>query len=342
MKKLLSVFIFSLAAIVLITSCSQQPEHINTIPDDAFTVMHFNPEPCNREDMVKQLEENEEYQDMMKKLRKESETMANILEDFIKDPSSIGVDMESEMFGFAAPLKDNDKYYFGVSMLMKKPDKFEAVLKKLATEMEANISIESEDDFKKVALPGGIVIWNEKQLLMLGSNGEFDALTKGKYLMTQETKYSITANKDFMLFYENCMDANIWVTSNIENLSTEMSMMGKMAGVKLTDNFAHMHFDWDKKEGQFMMIAKLRVNDEIKNMDYEDIQRIVEQTDAMDNIPALFGKQPYGYNYEWDDEEIDDEAYEKALKELDNVSEEDVDSLLNELEKELDKEMSAE
>nr|MDA3819579.1 DUF4836 family protein [Candidatus Delongbacteria bacterium] len=212
----------------------------------------------------------------------------------------------------------------------------------LAEEMEANISIESEDDFKKVALPGGIVIWNKKQLLMLGSNGEFDALTKGKYLMTQEAKSSITANKDFMQFYDNCLDANIWVTSNIENLRTEMSMMGKMAGVKLTGNFAHIHFDWDKKKGQFMMIAKLRVNDEIKNMDFEDIQRIAEETDAMNNFPALFGKKPYGYGYDWENEELNEEDYEEAIKELDNVSEEDVDSLLNELEKELDKELSAE
>lgn len=342
MKQIISVLILSLAAVILVTSCSQQPEHINTIPGDAFTVMHFNPDPGNRDDMVKQLEENEDYQDMMKELREKSETMANILEDFIKEPSSIGIDIESEMFGFAAPLEDNNKYYFGVSMLMKKPDKFEEVLKKLAEEMEADISIESEDDFKKVSLPFGIVMWNKKQLLMLGSNGEFDALTKGKYLMTQEAKNSITKNKDFMLFYKNCLDANIWVTSNIDNLSTEMSMMGKMAGVKLTDNYAHMHFDWDKKEGQFMMIAKLRVNDEIKNMDFEDIQRIAEETDAMDKIPALLGKRPYGYDYDWENEEFNEEDYEKAIKELDNVSKEDVDSLLNELERELDKEMSAE
>ncbi|MGC9330986.1 MAG: DUF4836 family protein [Bacteroidales bacterium] len=290
MKNVISVFILSLATVMLITSCSQQPEHINTIPGDAFTVMHFNPDPCNRDDIIKQLKENEDYQDMMKELREESETMANILEDFIKEPSSIGVDMEAEMFGFAAPLEDNDQFYFGVSMLMKNPDKFEEVLKKMAEEMEADISIESEGDFKKVALPVGIVIWNKKQLLVLGSNGDFDALTKGKYLMTQEPKSSITANKDFMQFYENCLDANIWVTSNIDNLSTEMSMMGKMAGVKLTDNYAHIHFDWDKKEGQFMMISKLRVNDEIKNMDFEDIQRIAIETGAMNNLTALFGR----------------------------------------------------
>ncbi|MGM0650263.1 MAG: DUF4836 family protein, partial [Bacteroidota bacterium] len=179
MKKMFSLLFLGLAAVIFITSCSKQPKHINTIPGDSFAVIHFKPEKGKREEMVKKLEENENYQETMKDLRKESEVMADILEDFIKDPSSIGLDMNAEIFGFSAPMEDKNMYY-GLSFLMKKQDKFEKVLKDIAGEMEMDITINDEDGFKHVSFPMGILIWNKEKAMALGSDKDFDAMAKAK------------------------------------------------------------------------------------------------------------------------------------------------------------------
>lgn len=324
--------IFAVAALILITSCSKQPEHINTIPGDAFAVITFNPDNENRDEVVEDIQNNEDFREFMKELREDSEVMANILEEFIEDPTTSGIDMYEEIFAFAAPL--DDYMIFGTSMLLKKASTFEEVLKKVAKEMEFELKIEDEDGFKKVRFPMGIAIWDKSKVMVLGSNGIADLEEKAKEFMQQKVSNSIMNNKDFSEFYENAMDFNLWFSSNIENLETEITMMEKMLEVQLDDNFAHMHFDWDKKAGQFTMITKMRVNEDIRDMSITDMSELLEETGAMNRLPMFGG--PREYSEEWAEEQLSQEDWEEAEKIMDTITEEDVEAMLEELEKEMD------
>ncbi len=324
--------IFAVAATILITSCSKQPEHINTIPGDAFAVITFNPDEENRDEVVEDIQNNEDFREFMKEVREDSKVMANILEDFIEDPTTSGIDMYEEIFAFAAPL--DDYMIFGTSMLLKKASTFEEVLKKVAKEMEFELKIEDEDGYKKVRFPMGIAIWDKTKVMVLGSNGIADLEEKAKEFMQQKVSKSIMKNKDFSEFYENAMDFNLWFSSNIENLETEITMMEKMLEVQLDDNFAHMHFDWDKKAGQFTMITKMRVNEDIRDMSITDMSELLEETGAMNRLPMLGGSREY--SEEWAEEQLREEDWEEAEKIMDTIKEEDVEAMLKELEKEMD------
>jgi hypothetical protein len=338
MKRITSLLSIAVVLMIIVSSCSKQPEHINTIPGDAFAVMTLKPDPENRDEMVKEIKANEDYQEMMEKLREDSEVMADLLEDFIEDPTTSGIDMYKESFFFAAPMDDNMIY--GTSMLLKKASTFEETLKKVAKEMEFELKIEDEDGFKKVSFPKGIAIWDKTKVMIIGSDGMADLEENAKELMNQKAGESIMEDKDFAEFYNNVMDFNMWFSSNIENMDTEITMMEKMLDVQLDDNYAHMHFDWDKKAGQFTMIAKMRVNEDIRDMSINEMAELMEETDMLDRLPMFGG--PGAYADEWAEEELSEDEWEKAQEAMDTISEEDVEAMLKELEAEMDEDLSAE
>lgn len=195
MKRIFQLASVALVVLLLATSCGKTPSHINVIPGDAFGVMLLKPGEMDRDALVKQIESNDEYKDAMEEIREESEVLADILDDFIKDPNSLGLDMEAEMYLFTAP--NDDEIMFGYVMAMKKASAFEDVLKKLIAEMDMGIDIEDADGFKKVVLPmgAGIIIWDKEKLLVLGSDGEFDAEATAKKLMNQKHQNQLLLTK---------------------------------------------------------------------------------------------------------------------------------------------------
>ena len=93
MKSNYLIFTLLLSFVLIFTSCDKQPEHINSVPGDAFGVLTIKPDPGQREEIMKSLEKNEEYKDAMDDLREENESMADLLEDFIEDPNTSGLDL---------------------------------------------------------------------------------------------------------------------------------------------------------------------------------------------------------------------------------------------------------
>ncbi len=335
MKRIFQLASVALVVLLLATSCGKTPSHINVIPGDAFGVMLLKPGEMDRDALVKQIESNDEYKDAMEEIREESEVLADIFDDFIKDPNSLGLDMEAEMYLFTAP--NDDEIMFGYVMAMKKASAFEDVLKKLIAEMDMGIDIEDADGFKKVVLPmdAGIIIWDKEKLLVLGSDGEFDAEATAKKLMNQKASESVTSNKDFAEFYSNCLGFNIWVSSNIDNMKEQIQMAETFLDIELNDNFAHLHLGWDKKIGEFQLVFKMRVNEDIRNIDPEKVQELMEETDMLDGIQGLIGGRSsdddYYYDEEWEEEWADE------LEATEEITDEELEALFDELEAELEK-----
>lgn len=333
MKRTIQLISTAIILLFIVSSCGKQPAHMNVIPSDAFGVMLINPGDFDREKMAEQIESNEDYKEMLEELKEENEEMSKILDDFIKNPSSIGINTESEMYVFVAPLDKN--MIFGLVMEMKKPSKFEEVLKKIAKEAEMPVEIEDADGFQKVAFPNGIAIWDSKRILVLGSDTEMDAEKEAKKLLNQKASESISQNKDYMDFYANRLGLNFWMSSNINNLKNEMDMIESMLGVKLTKNFAHLHLGWDDNIGEFTMTFKMRVNEEIRNMDPEEIMQLLEDSELDQKIPMLLG-QRNAYEYGMD-EDYADEYIEDYGENMEDYTEEDLEELFKELEAEMEK-----
>ncbi|MEA1875104.1 MAG: DUF4836 family protein [Bacteroidota bacterium] len=332
MKRSIQLISVAIILIFIVSACGKQPAHMSVIPDDAFGVMLINPGDFDRDKATEQIQSNDEYKEAMEELKEENEEMAKILEDFVKDPSSIGINTESEMYLFVAPFDEN--MIFGMVMEMQKPSKFEEVLKKLAKEAEMPVEIEDADGFQKVSFPNGIAMWDSKRILVLGSDSEIDAEKEAKKLLNQNASESISQNEDYMDFYENRLGLNFWMSSNIDNMKDEMDMVESMIGVKLSNNFAHLHLGWDDNIGEFTMTFKMRVNEEIRSMDPEKIKQLLEDSGLDQKIPMLLGQQS-AYEYGMD-EDYADEYLEDYGENMEDISDEDLERLFEELETEME------
>ncbi len=335
-------FIGIITALVLVAvSCGKKPSHINVIPDNAYGVIVVKPSQTNSKKLQEQFEANEDFQEVLQTLKEEKPELAQIFEDFTKDPTSLGIDLNQEAYAFIS--SDEEQDFVASAFALKKASKFKDFVQTILEEMEINMEIETDENLNILAFPMdvGYITWdNEKALILVFMKGEGEAKELSKKLMTQKAGNSIMQNKDFQTFYNNRLDLNVWVSSNIDKLEDEIAMAEKFLGFDINDNFAHLHLGWDKKSGEFTTILKLRVNKEIRNMDYKDIQEILETSGLKDEIENkihgrssyygdeyydeyLEGYEGYDEGAEYDEEELTEEEMQMLLEEIEDASNEE-------------------
>jgi hypothetical protein len=331
MKRIHIFSLFLIIGILLLNSCAKKTNHMNVIPADTYAVIVINPIDFDTEDFSDNLKKNEEYQDVLESMREDSETLAKIFEDFIQNPESAGIDMKNEIYLFFAPLEE--KTQVGVVFKLGNPTNLEKLIIALVDEWGLDAKITDENGLKQIKFPTANIIWDKEKVLLLGSTSADDLSENAKQLIAQKQSESILTNTDFNIFYKECLSMNLWISTNISNMKSEIDMASGMVGVKLTDNFIHLHLDWNKTEGLFTMLFKLKLNEEIREMEMNKIMDILEGTDLFSSILNRRLKN----SSQNSDEEWEDEYMETYKKQMDEISEEEMDSLLNELEKELEK-----
>ncbi len=318
------------ALVLVVASCGKKPSHINAIPDNAYGVIVAKPSQIDSKKLQEQFESNEEFQEVLQKLKEEAPELAQLFEDFMKDPNSLGVDLSQEAYAFIS--SDEEQDFVASAFALKKASKFQDLVQTVLEEMEMEMEIETDENLNILAFPMnvGCITWdNEKALILVFMKGAGDAKALSQKLMTQKAGNSIMQNKDFQTFYNNCLDVNVWVSSNIDKLEDEIAMAEKFLGFDINDNFAHLHLGWDKKSGEFTTILKLRVNEEIRNMDYKDIQELLEESGLKDEIEnKIYGRSSY-YGDEYYDEYLEGyEGYDEGVE----YDEEELQMILDEVE----------
>ncbi|MEA3462854.1 MAG: DUF4836 family protein, partial [Bacteroidota bacterium] len=203
MKRLSIVFIW--AAVLALSSCSKKvPDFVNSIPDDAIAVVSINPIQVHTKSQINTFESIKE------KVKDE------IWKQILDNPLSTGLMMNEYAYVFVT--MEEQAPVIGVVCGMKDVKKFEATLSKIkediSEEFESNevyTWIQPDDE--------GIIAWNSKQMIVLGSpdGDEFETsyFTGTLDLMFNPVKEeALTSLVDFKDFLGKMKDLNLWLSSN--------------------------------------------------------------------------------------------------------------------------------
>jgi len=239
MKKLFFVLIVTTAFVL--SSCSRKsPEFVHSIPDDAIAVVSLHPMQIHTKSKVNTFESIKE--------RVKDEIWGQILED----PLSTGLMMDEYAYVFAK--MEEEAIVIGVVSGMKDAKKFENTLSKIDEDLSSEFQV---NEIYSWIQPdkGGIIGWNEEQMIVLGSPDseelETSYFTESLDLMFSPVREeSITSLVDFKDFQGKMKDLNLWISSN------EMfDIVEKMIGDKIPDfpltlynNYAQVYFDFANGE----------------------------------------------------------------------------------------------
>lgn len=343
MKNSKLFIILFVVTVLFFSSCSN--DRSVHIPKDAFFVAMFDGNKASKFYNKKQA--SEAMQPVLDEIKGQLPNTEIILNDFIDDINSLGIEFSGKSYLFAIT---KDKNVMGMIIPIKRK-KLEENINIVAKDFNLEISalLKEKNGIKYFELPGQLVIgWNNKTAIcILGKNAKSDIFEEYFNLKRDE---SILVNSDYKEFKRNCKDYNLWISSDvithIEDSRDLADKLNSLTGIDLTNNYGHVHFDIQLDE--ISMVSKLKFNKSVRNF---DPQRIMENADdiswvlrnLIDEVGESLRKlSPYNYDYynnsdyyeEYLEEDIDVD-YDYDLEELIN-SGLFTDEEIEELKKELD------
>jgi len=253
MKKLSFVVIVTVA--LVISSCSKKtPVFVHSIPDDAIAVVSLHPMQIHTKSKVNTFESIKE--------RVKDEIWGAILED----PLSTGLMMDEYAYVFVT--MEEQAPVIGVVSGMKDVKKFENTLSNIDEDLSSKFEV---NEIYTWIQPdkGGIIGWNEDQMIVLGSpDGEelgtpyfTESLEK---MFSPVKEESITSLVDFKDFQGKMKDLNIWISSNEMFALVEKMIGDKMPEfpVALYHNYAQIYFDF--ANGELDISGETHFSEEVK------------------------------------------------------------------------------
>lgn len=253
MKKL--SFALILIAALLVSSCSRKsPEFVHSIPDDAIAVVSLHPMQIHTKSNINSIESIKE--------RVKDEIWGAILED----PLSTGLMMDEYAYVFVK--MEDETPIIGVVSGMKDVKKFESTLSKIDEDLSSKFEVNEVYTWIQPD-KGGIIGWNEEQMIVLGTPGD-NVLETVYFTENLEKMFnpvreeSITSLVDFKDFLGKMQDLNLWVSSN------EMfDIIEKMVGDKMPDfpvalyhNYAQIYIDF--ANGEMNINGETHFSEEVK------------------------------------------------------------------------------
>lgn len=336
MKRQLTIFLTLLIAAALLWSCSKTSDKLNHIPKETFAVLMVDGSQHDFAKNTDMLKENEDYEEMMEEVKQVSEKLYDLLQDVMKDPTKSGLMVNKDMFVFGYT---NDKDILVAATIGIKQKILEENMELLSKELEFELEMEEKDGIKYNMPESDMIFGYSKDLLILVTiaEGNNTDLEKELFrLFNLKKDETISGNKDFKEFSKNCKDVNIWISSNVAKEVTDaesISMMEKLIGIKISDNYGHIHFSFEKNEWE--MTLKLRFNESIQEADWNKVMKNLDEFGLMDE---LFGRSnSWDDDYGWDDDEWDDEwdeyEYDDSYEEM---TDEEWEEFFQEFEEELE------
>jgi len=248
-------FVLILISVLVLISCSRKsPQFVHSIPDDAIAVVSLHPMQLHTKSKVNTFESITE--------KVKDEIWGQILEN----PLSTGLMMDEYFYVFVT--MEEHAPLIGVVSGMKDAKKFEATLSKIDEDLSSQIEVNEVFSWIQPD-KGGVIGWNEEQMIVLGSP-DGDQFGTAFFTESLENMFSpvkeesVTSLVDFKDFQGKMKDLNLWISSN-EMFDVLEKMMGDQIPefpVALYHNYAQIFIDFDN--GVMNIDSETHFSEEVK------------------------------------------------------------------------------
>ncbi|MBL4606016.1 MAG: DUF4836 family protein [Flavobacteriaceae bacterium] len=293
MKKIkkgsIGVLLFAIG-ILLFSSCTSS-DSLKVIPKETNMVSTIDVFSIARKGNLTQLSDFSFFKAFKKEIQNESSKISKIVNDLMKDPTSAGIDLTSELFIFEVSKGDKGNFIC-FSMEIGSSEKFAEFLKTLAGETGMPLNIEDKVTYKYTDISGEAALaWDDEKVILLtpqGSRNTENLSSTAEELLSLEKKDQITANEKFNKFYKNKKDMNLWVSTDL----LKNNVVFRQLGIESMDNImgnqlsVYLGFEDDK----IVMSTQVTLN--------STLQKRFDENNIFDNdfnteLLNYFPKQSY-------------------------------------------------
>jgi len=289
--KSIGIVLFAMGLLFFSSCINQSPENLKVIPKETSAVSVFDIYSIARKGKLDKIEEMNFYKTFKKEIRSENKKVSKIIENVIEDPSILGLNLTSDVFGYYVNAA-KDERFLCLSAEIKDQEKFVEFIEDILDKSEIEFDIENEKTYSYTLIKNkSAIAWDEKKAILLiaenyksRENLSFEIET----LMGLPEKDQITANDKFAKFYNNKKDVSFWFSTNYFTDSYSFKRLEKEVGFDITDNYISSYLNFG--DNDISLRTQFDPNSEIKKM--------MDKNDVWDNrfnsqLLNCFPKQNY-------------------------------------------------
>ncbi len=265
-SSLITSLLFSIVFLVLITSCTKNPNSIKFIPNNAHVVTVFNISSIiNKGDLY-----NVDNLENLNKLRNNKENLkineVQFIDKILDNPLSIGLNYDKDWFSFYIN-EPNQEQLFCFSAGVVNEKSITNFIQEFLTTSDAIYKIEKEENYNFTITDNHTALaWDNKKLLIVSSENsgakEIDLKTKIKELFNLKPNEQLVNNDSFQEFYSNKKDISVWMSSNLYSEHREFKQFEAKYDLDASNNYFSFFFDF--KAGQIDLDAQFEGNNSVE------------------------------------------------------------------------------
>lgn len=253
-------------SIILLSSCSHEPESLKVIPKETNAVSIIDIHSIVKKGKLDEITEFKFFRTLKKEIRNENKKVSRIMDNIIENPSVTGVNFSNDLFLYYLNQADDEKY-FCISAEIKNKEKFGTFLEETLDEMHVEFGMEKNKDYNHILLGEAVIGWDaDKLIILLAENyrSRTNLDLEIETLMKLKEKDQITSNKEFNKFYENKKDLSAWFSTNMLEDSYGFRKIQKSVDFDLSENHISAHLNFG--DNNISLVTTFSPNEEIQKM----------------------------------------------------------------------------
>lgn len=248
LKKIKSLGVILLGiATLLVTSCSNNPKGLNTVPKDAIFVGVIDLHSIYKKGELEQIKNFEAFKTLQKELRSENKKLSDFVEEIMENPKKTGIDLKKDIFIYGiGDFKEGQAVC--MSFELRDEQDFSQFIQKILSEANFNPEIKQIEKYSYIEHLGALITWDKNKALFVGKiTGQNQSEQYIKKLMNLPSSEQITQNKSFNKFYKNKKDISFWLGMDIFQKQAGYLSFFRGLGYDFTDTYIGLFLSFEEK-----------------------------------------------------------------------------------------------
>ena len=318
-------------SILLLSSCSNSPENLKTIPNETNIVSVIDIYSIIKKGGLYKLSKLKFFKDFKKEIRNENRKVSKIIDNVIEDPTISGIDFKTDVFAYYINEAQDEKYMC-ISAEIKNEKNFAKFIDDVLDKLDVEFDIEDENEYKYTIVENELAIgWDKDKVVLLRATNRKSRKNLDleiEILMSLEEKNQITENNEFNKFYNNKKDISVWLSTNLFEGDRDFKEMEREIDFDITNNYISSYLNFE--DANISLLTHVSPNSEIqKLMDKNDVWNNEFNSELLDFLPqksyavASLSLNPMQYFNIFEQED----SFEKIQSEFEKETELDLKEL---------------
>jgi len=284
--KLIGITLLGIS-VLLLSSCSNSPENLKTIPNETNIVSVIDIYSIIKKGGLYKLSELKFFKKFKKEIRNENKQVNKIIDNIIEDPTISGIDFKTDVFAYLIN-EARDEKYVCISAEIKNEEKFAEFIDDVLDKLDVKFDIEDENEYKYTIVENELAIgWDkDKVILLVAANRKSrkNLDEEIETLISLEEKDQITENDEFNKFYKNKKDISVWVSTNLFEDIEDFKEITRELDFDISDSYCSSYLNFE--DDHISLLTQVSPNKEIqKMMDENDVWNNKFNSELLDFLP---------------------------------------------------------